>query len=425
MNTRVLAYRILRKFEKDGRFPTEEVRDALSRLKDRERAFLKELVWGVLRRQVYIDWVIDSFLKNPEIPPSIRIALRMGVYQILFMDSVPDYAAVNESVKLVEQRSFRKLVNAVLRRVARKEFGEPNELHVKYSHPKWISEYLVEHYGMDVAKKIMESHLSPSPLVLRVNTLRFTREDVLLMLEEDGVSARKTSHSPAGVVVRWKGDPMSISVVKGGGATIQGESSQLAAYLLDPKPGWKVIDVAAGFGGKTTHLAELMKNQGKVVALDVSFEKIEALVDRARTMGIDIVETAVMDARNAPAVFPSEFDAVLVDVPCTAVGTARKNPDVLLALKKKKLDELTKLQKEILQASWKLLKPGGKLLYVTCSFFKEENEGALEVLEGGKVVDIRGRLDDFDVDYVWDGKGALVLPDDTLSEMYFSLIEKG
>ena len=429
MNVRKLAYRILRRFERDGRFPSEEVRELFSRLKDRDRSFLKELVWGVLRRQIFLDWVLDRFLKNPDVPPGIRVVLRMGAYQVFFMDSVPDYAAVSESVSLVEDRNFRKLVNAVLRKVAakRNEF-EPEEIHVKYSHPKWIAEYLVENYGFETAIRIMESHLKPSPMVFRANTLRFSREDLIIMMEEDGIAASPTSHSPHGIVVKYNGAVADFTYEKNGLGTFQGESSQIVGLILDPQPGWKVLDLAAGFGGKSTHLAQMMKNSGKIVAIDDSFEKIEVLNKRAKRLGVDIIETAVMDGRDVPGVFKPDFDGALLDAPCSSLGTARKNPDVLLTFQRKSLKNLLKLQRELLEVAVNMVRKGGVVVYATCTFLREENEGVVRsVIQGLKdvrVLDVRERLENFGIDYVWDGVGALMLPDETLTEFYVSALEK-
>ena len=428
MNVRKIAYRLLRMFEKNKRFPTEEVKLALSRMKDKERAFFKELVWGTLRRQIYIDWVIDQYLKNPEVPLAVRVALRMGTYQIIFMDSVPDYAAVSETVSLIEEKSFRKLVNAVLRRITERSFKEPDLLHIKYSHPKWIAEYLVEHYGFRNAVRIMENHLKPNPLVLRANTLKFERDDLLSMMEEDGFNVQPTLHSPQGIVLKYNGDVSGLSYYKGGAVIVQGESSQIVSFVLQPKSGEKILDIAAGFGTKTTHIAELMKNEGKIVAVDVSFDKIEKLNKNAKRMGINIIETAVMDARDVPAMFEADFDKILLDAPCSSLGTARKNPDVLLSFKKEKIKDLSKLQLELLNAAYKVLKPGGNLLYSTCTFIKEENKGNIknfiENHKDMKIVDIRELLELYKIEYTWDGFGALLLPDETLTEFYISLLEK-
>ena len=428
MNVRKIAYRLLRMFEKNKRFPTEEVKLALSRMKDKERAFFKELVWGTLRRQIYIDWVIDQYLKNPEVPLAVRVALRMGTYQIIFMDSVPDYAAVSETVSLIEEKSFRKLVNAVLRRITERSFKEPDLLHIKYSHPKWIAEYLVEHYGFRNAVLIMENHLKPNPLVLRANTLKFERDDLLSMMEEDGLNVQPTLHSPQGIVLKYNGDVSGLSYYKGGAVIVQGESSQIVSFVLQPKSGEKILDIAAGFGTKTTHIAELMKNEGKIVAVDVSFDKIERLNKNAKRMGINIIETAVMDARDVPAMFEADFDKILLDAPCSSLGTARKNPDVLLSFKKEKIKDLSKLQLELLNAAYKVLKPGGNLLYSTCTFIKEENKenikNFIENHKDMKIVDIRELLELYKIEYTWDGFGALLLPDETLTEFYISLLEK-
>ncbi len=425
MNVRKIAYRVLRKLEKDNRFPSGEVRDALSRMERRERAFFKELVWGVMRRQMYLDWLLDTYLKNPEIPPGIRVVLRMGAYQILFMDSVPTYAAVSESVKLVENRSFRGLVNAILRRIAEDGLKEPPEIHLRYSHPRWIYEELLK-WG-DIAEKVMEDHLKPLPTTLRVNALRTTREELKKRIEDMGIETFETPHSPLGLVVKYNGDFTTFFAVKEGLATVQGEPSQLVTPILDPKPGSAVLDMAAGLGGKTTHIAEHMKDEGRVVAVDPSIEKIERLLFHRDRLGLKSIETAVMDGRNAPDVFKEEFDYVLLDAPCTSLGTARKNPDVLLTTKPSDPERLQKLQIELLEAASKVLRKGGKLLYSTCTFTKVENTGVSERGEefGLRPVDIREKLQVFGVDYVWDGRGALLLPDgNVLTEFYISLMEK-
>ncbi len=430
MNVRKIAFRVLRRFEKDRKLPVGELRGVLPFMKEKERAFLKELVWGVLRRAILLDNVINKYLKSPEIPPGIRVVLRIGAYQLLFMDSVPDYAAVKESVSLVENKNFKKLVNAILRKIAQNKEYEFTEVHVKYSHPKWIAEYLIENYGYENAIRIMENHLRSSPLTLRTNSLKFSRDDVLMMMEKE-YDPQKTLHSPQGIVIKYNGEPEKFYYVDSGMATYQGESSQIVSFILNPQRNWKVLDIAAGYGGKTTHIAELMKNEGKIIAVDVSYEKIEVLNERARKLGVNIIETAVMDGREVDAVFPKDFDGVLVDVPCTSLGTARKNPEVLLThmkYSKEEINKITTLQKELVTKGYSMLKKGGKLLYATCSFLKEENKNVVEYLlstyKDAKVVDIRSVLESYKIEYIWDGFGALFLPDETLTEFYVSLIEK-
>ncbi len=423
MNIRKIAYRVLRKLEKDKRFPTEEVKDALSRMGERERAFFKELVWGIMRRQIYIDWLLNRYLENPEIPPGVRVVLRIGTYQLLFMDSVPSYAAVSESVKLVENGNFRKLVNAILRRISKDGIRVPKEIHLKYSHPKWIYEELLK-WG-SIAERIMEDHLKPLPVVLRVNTLKVSRKSLMKRLLESGIEVRETDHSPVGLVVRYNGDFSKFSPVKDGLATVQGESSQIVTFILDPKPNSRILDLACGMGGKTTHMAEYTRDSSDILAIDDSSEKIETLLDNCKRLGIRSVRTAVMDSKRVSDVFKEKFDYILLDAPCTSLGTARKNPDVLLTTKPDGPKKMGKIQLEMMEVAYKLLRSGGKLIYSTCTFTQDESTYIAEEItrrhENLKSLDIRKALEGMKIDYLWDGYGALLLPDgNTLTEFYIS-----
>ena len=428
MNVRKIAYRVLRKLEKDGRFPTEESKMALSRMEKRERAFFKELVWGTMRKQIYIDWLLNEYLKNPEIPPAIRIALRMGVYQILFMDSVPNYAAVAESVKLVENVRFRKLVNAILRRISREGFKEPDEIHIKYSHPEWIYKELLK-WGNDVANIVMEDHSKPLPTVLRVNTLKTSREELLKRLQKEGIDSRPTKHSPFGIIIRYNGDLSELPAIREGLAIVQGESSQIVTAILDPKPGSKILDMASGMGGKTTHMAEYTKDDAEILAVDDFSEKIDVLMENAKRLGINSIKTLVADSRRLSSVIKEKFDYILLDAPCTSLGTARKNPDVLLTTRPDDPEKMRKVQKDLLDQATRLLKEKGKLAYSICTFTKAESTDLLrEFLERNgdmRVVDIRENLGNLGVDYVWDGLGAFMIPDgDVLTEFYIAAFEK-
>ncbi len=428
MNVRKIAYRVLRKFEKGKRFPTEEVKSALSRMEKRERAFFKELVWGVMRKQVYVDWLLNEYLKNPAVPPAIRIALRMGVYQILFMDSVPNYAAVAESVKLVENARFRKLVNAILRRISKEGFKEPDEVHVRFSHPRWIYRELLK-WGENAAKVIMKDHSKPLPTVLRVNTLKISKEELLKMLQNEGVDPRPTKHSPFGIVVKYNGDLSELSVIREGLATVQGESSQIVTMILDPKPESRILDMTSGMGGKATHIAEYTKDRADILAIDDFAEKIDVLRENAKRLGISSIKTLVANSRELSGILNEEFDYILLDAPCTSLGTARKNPDVLLTTRPNKPKDMKVVQRDLLEQARKLLKKGGKMVYSICTFTKDESTNLMKEFLGErrdmKVIDIRRNLEYIGVDYIWDGFGALLIPDgDVLTEFYIATLEK-
>jgi 16S rRNA (cytosine967-C5)-methyltransferase len=206
-NVRLLAYRLLRKYEKEKFISREDVDSVLSFLDDRDRRFFKELVWGVVRKEELLDWYINQLLKKKDVPPAVRVALRMGAYQLLFMDGVPDYAAVSETVKLVKNENFKKLVNAVLRRL--RTVPEPKELHLVYSHPEWIVNYWRSFLPEEAVLRIMKWNQEPLPVMLRVNSLAATKEEVIKILAEEGTEAVPGKHAPFSLVVRKLGISMN------------------------------------------------------------------------------------------------------------------------------------------------------------------------------------------------------------------------
>ncbi|HAA82215.1 MAG TPA: 16S rRNA (cytosine(967)-C(5))-methyltransferase, partial [Thermotoga naphthophila] len=280
-NVRLLAYRLLRKYEKEKFILREDVDSVLSFLDDKDRRFFKELVWGVVRKEELLDWYINQLLKKKDIPPAVRVALRMGAYQLLFMNSVPDYAAVSETVKLVKSENFKKLVNAVLRRL--RTVPEPKELHLIYSHPEWIVNYWRSFLPEEAVLRIMKWNQEPLPVMLRVNSLATTKEEVIKILAEEGTEAVPGKHAPFSLVVRKLGISMNDSrVIKDGLASVQGESSQLVPFFMELKPGLRVLDTCAAPGGKTTAIAELVKDQGKILAVDISREKTQLVEKHAK-----------------------------------------------------------------------------------------------------------------------------------------------
>jgi len=429
VNVREIASRVLRIFEKKKRIPEDEVRKALSRMNDRDRAFFKELVWGVVRRRRLLDWYIDKFLRRREIPPAVRVLLRIGVYQILFMDSVPDYAAVNETVALVENESFRGLINAILRKISSVEIGEPSELSLKYSHPEWLVNYWKGFLEEEVVERILKWNMVPSPIVLRVNTLRITREELINILKEEGHEVSETPHSPVGIWIKKLGKSLDDSrVLSEGLATVQGESSQIVPFLMELDSDLIVLDVCSSPGGKTTHIAELMRNKGKIMAFDISLDKVEKVMENAKRLGIEIIDAGISPGEKLPDIVKEKFDRILLDVPCTSLGTIRKNPDVMWRVKKSDIKKLSKLQYELLSSSWKLLKEGGILIYSTCTVTLEENIEVIKKFltehEDVEVQDISDEISKFRVDGIWDGYGFLMLPDETITPFYVSKLRK-
>ena len=429
MNIREIASRVLRIFEKRKRIPEDEVRKALSRMDDRDRAFFKELVWGVVRKRRLLDWYIDRFLRRKEIPPAVRVLLRMGVYQILFMDSVPDYAAVNETVALAENENFKRLINAILRKVSSMEIEEPSELSLKYSHPEWLVNYWKSFLEEEIVERILKWNMVPSPIVLRVNTLKITREELMELLREEGHGVSETLYSPVGIWLKKLGKSLDDSrVLSEGLATVQGESSQIVPFLMELDSDLTVLDVCSSPGGKTTHIAELMKNKGKILAFDISLDKVEKVMENAKRLGIEIIDTGVLPGEKLSEIVKEKFDRILLDVPCTSLGTIRKNPDVMWRVRKSDFKKLAKLQYELLSSSWKLLKEGGILIYSTCTVTLEENKRIVEKFlaehDNVEVLNVSNEISEFGIDGIWDGYGFLMLPDETITPFYVSKLRK-
>ncbi|QTA37459.1 16S rRNA (cytosine(967)-C(5))-methyltransferase [Thermosipho ferrireducens] len=415
MSDRYIAYRLLRKNFRGGLYG-KDFREAFSYVE--EKAFFKELVYGVLRRQEYLDWIIDKFLKKKDIPPSIRVLLRMGVYQ-LFFTSIPAYAVINETVNMVEHRGFRGLVNAILRRVSEHGYIEPKELYIKYSHPEWLVDYWSSFLPEDYLKDLLRYNLTPAKVVARVNSRKIVRENIKIS------DISFTKHSPYGIIFNsFDRSPWELEEYKNGIITFQSEASQIIPLIIEFNKGENILDTCAAPGGKATHILELA--DVNLFVNDISFQKIEIVRKQMERLGFKAKYT-VSDARKIKEKYGKIFDKILVDAPCSGFGTIRKNPEVVRRQNYASIKKLSILQKEILDATWSLLKEGGELIYATCTITKEENTEVASWLfkeKKAEVVDIRKKLDNYGVRYLWDGFGALFYPEEVLTPFYVSVFKK-
>jgi 16S rRNA (cytosine967-C5)-methyltransferase len=363
-----------------------------------DRAFLTELTYGVLRWRGRLDWVLRLFSKIPfeKIELETLNILRLGLYQILFLSRTPSSASVNESVELAKRirgKGGAGFVNALLRSVIRQKeevnyptIGENPVLHIAIvqSHPFWLVRRWVEDMGVEETVKICAFDNQISPLTLRTNTLKTNRENLIQTLEIKGLKPSPCTYSEEGIFLK---DPPAVSelpFLSEGLYIIQDEASQLVTSLLDPKPGEQILDACAAPGGKTTHIAQKMKNEGEIYASDPNRRKLAQLEEMCRRLGIKIVKTMKADA-SKPLPVPEEmkFDRVLADVPCSGFGTLRKNPDLKWRRGEEDIKRLSELQSSILKNLSGYVKAGGVLVYSTCTVFHEENENVVEkFLEG-------------------------------------------
>ena len=346
-----------------------------------DKALARDLALGVVRRLNTLDWALSPLTSRPfaSLDPAVRAALRLGAFQLLFaMDRFPAYAALNETVPLAGPKA-KGLVNAVLRALQRQGLppwpDDPaTSLSLKHSHPEWLVRRWLARWGTE-AEKVLEAGNAEPPFSLRVNRRRATPEALAASLRGEGHEAVSSPISPDGVRVK-KFFSLSENASFGEGLfSVQDEAAQLAVAALDPRPGETVLDACAGVGGKTAHAAERLDGRGRVVAVDTDGERLSLSRRNVRRLGLDGVETVEADVRRGG--WP-ESDRVLVDAPCSGLGTVRRRPDIKWAVGEEDVaHRLPALQGEILRAAAQAVKPGGVLVYATCTTEPEENEGVV------------------------------------------------
>lgn len=412
--SRELACHILNRLEREPGFPEfhlERAFDASPGMEARDRAFVLNMVQGVLRWELRLDWMIQKKARFPfrRISPDILNILRIALYQILFMDRVPDSAAVDEAVKQAKKKApphVVRFVNGILRRICREKdrpvFPDPQKdlvfhLSVRHSYPPWLIEKWTRELGSGQTERLLEAGNRIPDLVLRTNRLKTDRGTLMRRLEGEGLSCEPTRFAPDGVRVRHLGGSIRrLSAFEQGLFQVQGEAAQICSYLLPCRAGDRVIDCCAGLGGKTTHLAELTEDQGFIVALDRAHDRLVGLTHTVKRLGIHGLFPIEGDAgENPAALFKTTFDRILVDAPCSALGTLARHPDVKWRRGPEDVARLSRVQGRLLDRVTPLLRPRGHLIYATCTISREENEGVvsafLERHPNMVLDDLRGR----------------------------------
>lgn len=392
-NTRELAVNMLLEIAEQNKYSHLVIRNVLDKynyMDGRDKAFLKRITEGTLERKIEIDYVLNQFSKVSvsKMKPFIRNLLRVSVYQLLFMDSVPERAVCNEAVKLAGKRGFKNLqgfVNGVLRNIARKkeEISWPEEerntagyLSVKYSMPEWLVEKFLSERGALQTKKMLESFLEASPVTVRLKeTLKEEDREVFLNeMKKSGVRVKKHPYLPCAFEIL---NAEGISALPGfteGLFMVQDVSSMLVCEAADIKKGDRVIDVCASPGGKALHAAEKLQGTGFVSARDLTEYKAEMIRDNIRRMNVKNVEAFVSDARQLREEDVETADVLLCDLPCSGLGIIGKKTDIKYHVSEEGLKQLKELQREILSVVWQYVKKGGVLIYSTCTVNPDENE---------------------------------------------------
>ncbi len=387
---------MLERVQRAGAYADRALHASLGRssLAAADRAFATELVYATLRWKGRIDYLLSQVLDRDleRLEPLVATALRLGAYQIVFSDRVPATAAVDESVRCVRAAGVERatgLVNAVLRRLA----AEHEQIHLPaladdplghlihaMSLPPWIAERWLALYGPEEAADLARASNHPPPLTVRSNPRFGSPADLLHEVRARFPDAAPCRIARRGIVLGRRGNPALDPAFLAGRFTVQDEASQLVVALLDPQPGEQVFDACAAPGGKATAIAELVGDTGVVVAIDRHPRRVELIRRDARRLGLGAIRALERDASQplgelAP---PSLFDRVLVDAPCSGLGTLRRNPDARWRVRREDPARLAELQLAILKSAASVLRPGGALVYSTCTLLPEENEGIVD-----------------------------------------------
>lgn len=377
------AYRVVRRVFEEGAYADRALHGEARRLDPRERALATQLAFGTVQRRATLDHVIERLARPVgRLDPPVAAALRLGLFQLLFLDGVSDHAAVHESVELAKDARGpgHKLVNAVLRRVVRERPELPSDdtpegAAIAHSYPRWIAELWWERFGAQDARALLRRGNEPAELALRANTLVTTRDELAARLPVPTRPAPDPA-LPEGLVVDGPFAAHGHPLWRDGAYTAQSRASMLVARAVDPRPGERVLDMCAAPGGKTTHLAALMAGQGEVVAVERHEGRARALTRTCQRMrAAATVRVEVADAATFTA--PERFDRVLVDPPCSGLGTLQGHPDLRWRVSPEDVVRLAARQREILAAAVSSLSAGGTLVYSTCTLSPAENEEQL------------------------------------------------
>jgi 16S rRNA (cytosine967-C5)-methyltransferase len=394
LSAREIALKVLMSVEEEGSYANLCLNKILEKYRPGklDRAFATELTYGTLRFQNTIDWILGQFVKKPlnTQTAAVRNILRLGVYQLMFLDKVPASAVCNESTEMAKRHGHPgevKFVNGVLRSIARQSSeirfpdlaGDPvAHISIKYSHPAWLVERWLNEFGPEETIMLCQSNNVPAPNTIRVNTLKITRKELIERLKNEGMKARETAGAPEGIVIEGFLSIGSMAAFREGLFQVQDESSMLAGRALAPEPGSVVIDPCSAPGGKATHIAQLMDNRGEIIAVDIHPHKLALIKENCARLGISMIKEITGDARMLPEELYNRADYVIVDAPCSGLGVLGRRPDARWRKEPGQIAELVKLQAEILESSARCVKDNGVMVYCTCTITREENLGQVE-----------------------------------------------
>ncbi len=393
---RRLAWEVLWRTQNQGAYPDLLLSARLETdpsLPRQDKALAHELVMGTLRWQAALDRALSQVSSRPlsRIPGKLLAALRMGAYQILFLDRIPAPAAVNETVELVRELGLAYatgFVNAVLRSLAEKGISimsvdsnlpDAQRIAMETSHPVWMVERWIRQWGPQQAKELCTANNQFAPLTIRTNTLKITRKELMEALEREGLEVLPTQFSPEGLRVLSLEVPLSrLEAFRRGWFQVQDEASQLIPYWLELQGDQMVLDACAAPGGKTSHMAQLLRNKGRILAVDIHQAKLHLLAQECKKLNITCVSILKADLLNPSSVPGGPFQRILLDAPCSGLGVLRRNPDAKWRKTPQDISRMADIQLRMLENLAPLLAPGGILVYSVCTHTQEETEGVRE-----------------------------------------------
>lgn len=389
-NVRDAALTILMAVEKQQAYSNLLLHQTIEKHKidDKDRALLTELTYGTLQYKMTLDYYLQPFIKG-KLDDWVKQLLRLSLYQIHYLSRIPDHAAVNEAVNIAKRRGHKGIagaVNGILRSILREGVRSTEEikdeverLSVETSHPLWMVKRFISEYGFETTEKMLKENNEQPVTTLRVNLFKRTVDQVLHLLTQEGYVVAQSEDIPECIYL-FNGQAAKTTAFQKGFVTIQDESSMLPAYALQVEPGMTVLDMCSAPGGKTTHIAEKMRNTGKLVAMDIHEHKLKLVKENAERLGFSFIETVQMDGRKSSEAYPTQsFDRILVDAPCSGLGVMKRKPDIKYTKNEEDFASLKPIQMNLLEEAYKLLKPEGILVYSTCTVDREENEGTTQL----------------------------------------------
>ncbi|PAD70263.1 16S rRNA (cytosine(967)-C(5))-methyltransferase [Bacillus sp. 7586-K] len=390
-SVRDVAVEILLQIEKNQAYSNLLLNTMIKKHKVNEKdiGLLTEIVYGTIQRRDTLDYFLANYIKKAKkLELWVKILLRVSLYQMVYLDRVPDRAVLYEAVEIAKKRGHKgiaSLVNGVLRSIQREGLPDLNEisnenerLAIRTSHPLWLVDKWVKQFGFSETEKMCEANLIPPSQTARVNQMKVGVNDLIEQLNANDIPVERGDLSED-AIKGLKGNLALTEAFTEGNLTIQDESSMLVARALNPQPGELILDACAAPGGKSTHIAERMQGSGIVHSLDLHEHKVKLIKQQADRLGLNNIQAEALDSRKARERFqPESFDRILVDAPCSGFGVLRRKPDIKYTKTREDIERLAKLQLEILQEVAPLLKKGGVLVYSTCTIDKEENSDVVE-----------------------------------------------